>query len=348
VRILVHSRFAPNVGGIETVTWLLSHEWHRRGHDVTVVSDVRCNPGERPQVPFELTYRPRPTQWLRLMSRADLFVQMNVSLKAAWPACFVRRPWVAVHHGFYFPVGAVERDWRERLKLRLARAACLNIAVSRAVERAVAAPCEVIPNPYAESVFQQGNNGRPRSGLIFVGRLVSEKGLDDLLAALVRLREASLAPYLTIVGDGPERGALEKRARDLVLTAQVNFVGTKSAAGVADLLQRHEILVVPSRYEEAFGVVALEGAACGCVVLGSDGGGLPEAVGPAGLTFRRGSIPDLADRLRYLLEHPESREQLRTRAAAHLARHRPALVAQQYLELFKVAMTRSEPASQRG
>ena len=47
-------------------------------------------------------------------------------------------------------------------------------------------------------------------------------------------------------------------------------------------LNRHEIMVVPSRWNELFGVVALEGMACGCAMLVSDGGGLPDAVGYAG------------------------------------------------------------------
>jgi len=95
---------------------------------------------------------------------------------------------------------------------------------------------------------------------------------------------------------------------------------------------------VPSIWEESFGVVALEGAACGCVVLGSHGGGLPEAIGPCGITFRRGDVSDLASKLAYLLRHPEEWVCYRSAAPAHLELHHPARVARRYLEVFERAV----------
>src|SRR5438067_1212976 len=123
MRILIHTRFYPNVGGIETVAGLLVHEWVRAGQDVTVVSDVHCPPQSRQSGPFSVYYRPRVLQWLRLMSRADIFVHMNISLKALWPAWILRRPFVAVHHGCYFVSRKGDRDWKERLKLKYAKRA---------------------------------------------------------------------------------------------------------------------------------------------------------------------------------------------------------------------------------
>ncbi|MGH7888104.1 MAG: glycosyltransferase, partial [Candidatus Binatia bacterium] len=115
---------------------------------------------------------------------------------------------------------------------------------------------------------------------------------------------------------------------------QVAFAGAPSSAEVASLLHQHEILVVPSLWEESFGVVALEGAASGCVVVGSDGGGLPEAIGPTGITFRRGDPFDLTSKLADLLRHRQEWQRYRDAARVHLARHRPAQIAQRYLEVF--------------
>ena len=103
------------------------------------------------------------------------------------------------------------------------------------------------------------------------------------------------------------------------------------------MLRQHNIMVVPSIWEESFGVVALEGAACGCVVLGSDGGGLPEAIGPCGTTFRRGDVSDLGSKLAYLLRHPAEWDRYRAAAPAHLELHRPERVARRYLEVFEHA-----------
>ncbi|MEO6970615.1 MAG: glycosyltransferase, partial [Chthoniobacterales bacterium] len=156
-----------------------------------------------------------------------------------------------------------------------------------------------------------------------------------LLEALVRLRARNLFPRLTLVGPGPERSAMEQLATRLGLADQVTFLGPKRDAELANLLVQHKILVIPSRYDEPFGVVALEGIACGCVTVGSAGGGLPDAIGPCGLTFPNGDIDALALALEKLLRAPEERRRLTAPASEHLAKFQPAVVAETYLGLFR-------------
>ena len=142
-------------------------------------------------------------------------------------------------------------------------------------------------------------------------------------------------PDLTIVGAGPEEQGLRQLAHELGLDRQVTFAGEKSGAPLAELLNRHRMLVVPSRWAEPFGVVALEGIACGCVVIGSENGGLKEAIGPCGLVFPNGNAQALAERLRYLLDHPEIESNLRQPSPPHLARFKPKAVASACLELMQ-------------
>ena len=334
MKILLHSRFYPNIGGIETVAELLTREWHRAGVELTVVSDVNCSTRQRGDYPFPVHYRPHPRQWLSLMHWSELLVHMNISLKALWPWIIVKRPLVAVNHAYYHSDRDGHRDWRERLKLR-AMSWATNIAVSQAVAQQLPEPCVVIKNP-ADTAGFRSSAAEPRlRELAFLGRLVSDKGCDLLLHALDLLVPRGLKPRLTIIGEGPERTALEQLTVLLNLQDQVEFTGAPANAQVARLLTRHEILVVPSVWQESFGVVALEGAAAGCVVLGSDGGGLPEAIGPAGITFRRGDVGDLAEKLEYLLRHCEDWQRYRDAADAHLVQHQPEQVARRYLEVFE-------------
>ena len=334
MRILIHTRFYPRIGGVETVAWLLVHEWHRLGESIKVVSDVRCAATERRDFPFPVYYRPGPIEWLRLMKWADVFVHMNISLKAYWPRLLVRRPFVAVNHAYYYSDSNCNRRWPERLKLRLTKSA-VNIAVSKSVADRMPVPCTVIPNPVDLSIYQT-NNSEPRSkDLVFLGRLVSDKGCDLLIEALRQLVEHRSHPSLTVIGEGPERSKLERLVVSLNLSKHVTFAGAPSSERVAALLREHKIMVVPSRYEESFGVVALEGAASGCLVLGSDGGGLSEAIGPAGMTFRRGDLSDLTLKLAHLLGYADERNA--EAIAAHLALHEPARVARRYLEVFNTA-----------
>lgn len=144
-------------------------------------------------------------------------------------------------------------------------------------------------------------------------------------------------PRLTIAGDGPERANLEKQAAALNLQSQVEFVGAQTSGQLAKLLREHEILVVPSLWREPFGIVALEGIACGCVVVGSAEGGLTEAIGPCGVTFPNGDARALAKAIATLLADPTERDRLRQNAVAHLARFKPRHVAGLYLDAMKKA-----------
>ena len=199
------------------------------------------------------------------------------------------------------------------------------------------APSEVIPNPYDDTAFVEDIHSSRERDLVFVGRLVSDKGVDLLLEALALLRERGLEPALTIVGGGPEESALKARVDELKLAGQVCFAGVRRGADLTAVLNRHRILVVPSRWNEPFGIVALEGMACGCVVVGSEGGGLPEAIGPGGVTFPNGDVAALAERLAMLLTHPEQLAHYQSAGRAHLARHRPDAVATAYLHVLEQA-----------
>src|SRR5262249_45232558 len=159
-----------------------------------------------------------------------------------------------------------------------------NVFASSAIAKEVNAKGEIIHNPYDEIVFQSTEVTLRDTELAFVGRLISDKGADCVLKALASLKKKGMTPKLSIIGNGPESARLEELCSELGLLDQVRFLGAKSQAEVGALLRRHRVLVVPSLWAEPFGVVALEGLACGCIVIGSDRGGLPEAIGSWGLT----------------------------------------------------------------
>jgi glycosyltransferase involved in cell wall biosynthesis len=92
---------------------------------------------------------------------------------------------------------------------------------------------------------------------------------------------------------------------------------------------------VPSRWPEPFGIVALEGIACGCVVVGSSQGGLSEAIGLGGITFENGHCPSLAAALKRLLSDPALEESLRRAGPAHLRHFETSAVTRAYLQLME-------------
>jgi glycogen synthase len=332
VKILLSSYlFHPSVGGIESVSRVLAEKFTAAGNDVHVITQSAGGPV--PGANYKVTRRPSIAQLLSLLRRCDLFFQNNISLRSLIPALILRKPTLVVHQTWLQNMrGGI--GWHNRLKQFLLRRVT-NVAISKAVADRLNAHSFVIGNPYDETVFRVVPNLQRDKNLVFVGRLVSDKGVDLLLQALRLLQDDNLIPDLTIVGSGPEEENLQRLATELGLDRQLTFAGQKSGAGLAEILNRHWILVVPSRWEEPFGIVALEGIACSCVVVGSEKGGLKEAIGPCGLTFENGNIRALADQLKRLLNDLSLQAELRDHAAEHLAKFQSHVIAAAYLRLMR-------------
>ncbi len=332
MKILISSHaFAPSIGGIETVGELLAAEFVRLGHEVTVVTQVAAAGAD--ELPYRVLRQPSLRALVRAIQWSDIFWHNNLSLRTLWPALLLSKPVVITHQGSYIrkPRGI---DLVQRLKHLIVRHTT-SVAGSMAIAACFATNSRLIYNPYDVRNFFAETPGEERTGdLIFLGRLVSEKGVDLLLEALATLRSRGRFPRLTIVGGGPELASLQQLATNLGLGEQVAFSGPKRDAALRSLLHQHKILVVPSRYDEPFGIVALEGIACGCVVVGSNGGGLPEAIGPCGVTFPNGDSRALAEAIARLMEEPSERKHLLEQAPEHLARFHPATIAEAYLTLF--------------
>ena len=334
MRVLMYSpAFYPGIGGLENFAAMVAEGLTELGCQVTVVA-ITSGLGDEARFPYTVVRRPGPLHLLRLVQWCDIFFHHNVSLKGIWPLLFIKRPWVVAHHGWYSRSnGAI--GWRDLLKRRATRFAT-NIAVSMAVaDHLGGVAAAVIPNPYNDALFREIPSISRDRELVFLGRLVSDKGCDLLLESLVMLRQEGLTPHLTIIGTGPEETLLRACVDRLGLERQVSFAGTLAGEELVTRLNHHQLLVTPSRWNEPFGIVALEGIACGCLIVASSGGGLPEAVGPCGLTFSNGDARALADRIADVLRRPERRAVYLAGAPAHLSRHRRAHVARAYHEVLE-------------
>ena len=331
--LLASHRFFPDIGGIETMSDLLARQFMAAGHRVVVTTQTPFD--GRDEYPFRVVRQPSRRHLLRLVRGADVVFHNNIGLQTAWPLLLVRRPWVVAHRTWIARMdGSMDRQ--DHLKKWVSRFAS-NISISQAVADHLGAPSTVIGNPYRDELFFEMPEIERNRDLVFLGRLVSDKGLDLLLKALGDLKPRGLESSLTIIGDGPEEAALRAQAESLKLN-NVEFVGAKRGAALTKLLNRHRIMVVPSLWKEPFGIVALEGIACGCVVVGSEGGGLKDAIGPCGVTFPNGDGDALARALEPLLRDAELLKPYRAAANAHLANHKADVVAQRYLRVINEAV----------
>ena len=330
--------FRPSVGGIETVTALLAQQFQQQGHEVTVVTQTTCDVADAEA--YAVLRRPSAWQLLNAVRHCDVVLHNQISLRLAWPLCLVRRPWVVGHHTWLPRSG--RGAWAGRFKRACLRWA-VNVAVSDAVAADLKLPSQIIPNPYDHELFQC-LPGVPRSRqLVFVGRLVSEKGIPVLLQAMALLRQRGLTPLLSIIGSGPEEAALRQQVQILGLEDQVKFAGRLVGQPLVRALNGHQVVVVPSVCEESFGLVALEAQACGCLPLVADSGGLRQAAGPAGVVFAKGDPVALAGCLTSVLSGSAAAAVASDpRVLQHLLHHKPASVASAYLALLAQTQTQTQ------
>jgi len=331
VKILIYSRaFWPSVGGLETIMQILAEEFTKAGHHVTVVTEISST-GER-ECNYSVLRSPGLGGLVKALRESDVCLSANVSLRGLGPMLIAGRPVVISHHGVYgspnqVSLGTVLKNTVTRFSK--------NICVSRAVQLGIPGGSIVIPNTYDNDTFKEYDDVLRDRDIVFVGRLVSDKGVTDLISALGHLARKGMFPKLTIIGDGPERSVVEKQINELGLSGQIGLAGTKRGRDLAKLVARHRVMAVPSRWAEPFGVAALEGIACGCVVVGTNLGGLPEAIGPCGITVDNGDSEAIARALESLLGNERLRQHYRSGARDHLARHSRSTVSKMYLDVLR-------------
>lgn len=197
-------------------------------------------------------------------------------------------------------------------------AADLVLVNSQAVRRELLAHglpvrrIEVLPNGVDLETFRPASDW-PRDGgyLLFVGRLVAQKGAEILLRAFGAVLRRCPESRLVVVGEGELELYLQRVVRYLGFPDRVRFVGWQTGVALADLYRGAQAVIVPSLYEP-FGIVALEALACGRPVVASRVGGLEEIIshGREGFLIALGDHLELARRLVHLLLDPDLRQRM--------------------------------------
>jgi glycosyltransferase involved in cell wall biosynthesis len=168
------------------------------------------------------------------------------------------------------------------------RVVCCSRFMAEQVNKVLGVPYEkirVIPNGIDPSIFTNLKGveevrsrfaERGERLVLFVGRLVVEKGVLVLLEAIPRVLQRVDAKFV-IAGDGYLRGEVVKRVAESGLGGKVHVTGYLDTDTLRRLFLAADVCVIPSLYEP-FGIVALEAMAAGCPVVASDTGGLSEII----------------------------------------------------------------------
>lgn len=174
--------------------------------------------------------------------------------------------------------------------------------------------------------------------LLYVGRLEYEKGIQDAIAALPRIRRSHPGTTLHIAGEGTQFAWLAGLARTHRVARAVSFLGNLDHTELLGWLHGADAIVLPSRYEP-FGIIALEAAAAGTPLVASTAGGLGEAIvdGVTGLSFEPGDVGGLAAAVRRVLDNADAAQERAVAARERLTvdfdwKHVAETTAQVYLE----------------
>ena len=215
--------------------------------------------------------------------------------------CLSRRAWVAL-----MAQRALWDRWRHVFGLFVANSA----AVERRLREYGIGPTAVIWNGVPRRTARPPLAGPPT--VAYAGRLSREKGVAVLLRAFAATRRAVPGARLLVIGDGPERGELERLARELGVESAVVWTGQLSREAMERELEAAWVQAVPSILEEPFGLAAAEAMMRGTAVVASGHGGLPEIVrhGETGLLATPNDPSSIAAALAALLADRERCESM--------------------------------------
>jgi len=184
-------------------------------------------------------------------------------------------------------------------------------------EKTIVIHCGIDPEFFHPPRHEDAPHASGRMRILCTGTLHEVKGQTYLVEACRRLAERGVQFHCELLGDGPDRNALERQIADAGLTGSVELLGRCTREGVAKRLREVDVFVapsVPSRdgRREGIPVALMEAAASGLPVVASDLSGIPEAItdGEHGYLIAPGDAPGLADALERLAADRELRERL--------------------------------------
>lgn len=257
-------------------------------------------------------------------------------LICALAAVVFRVPHVTtVHGGDIFALRGRLPTFFKKLALRLTGRISVNSSATKeAVERIAHATDRIVRIPIGVSATDSGSDNqtsqlrarfRKKEGplLVYVGRLIEEKGVGDLVTAVATLKNVLPDVTALIVGDGQDRARFEHQAKDLGLEDCVTFTGWVKPDEVPDYLSAADIFVGPSKrsaqgWVEAQGLTFIEAMLAGTPVIATAVGGVVDAVQDekTGLLISEGAPAEIVTAVIRLVRDPALCESLRANAAA--------------------------------
>jgi glycosyltransferase involved in cell wall biosynthesis len=320
------------IGGLERLSELTARQLVDRGHDVVLVTATTDPSAKAGPFPFDVVRQPSLRRLDNLVRRADVIHLNTFSARLVALSLVRRRPlvWQHIDYDTLTPRGICFEYGRPCVFAPLRCYSCLrrDHSVSASV-RSIASlmakraaipfvPAHIINSHYAQKQMQlprprfiafgidterlvppiQRRAGDMR--VLFFARHIPAKGCDVLVRALGRLKKRNVRFRARIGGDGPHRPISQTMAQEVGLGEETAFLGFQSEEQLLRELQEADVVVIPTLQDEIGQLVASEAMSCGCAVVASEIGAIPELLEGVGVLFPPGDDAALARELESL------------------------------------------------
>jgi glycosyltransferase involved in cell wall biosynthesis len=301
VRVLfLTEAFLPHIGGVEVLNAQLLAALVGRGHELTVIACCGGGPADHHGIPVHRVRFRESVERGDVRAMATVLERLAALRRAFRPELVHTSSWgsAGLLHGLT-RAGSAARTLvtlhetmdappppdgpMAKLLATADWVAAISHAVLADLHRffpGTVARSSLIPNALAMPALPPSPPSLDPPRLVALGRVVPEKGFDVAVDAMPAVLARYPAARLTIAGDGSARAALERRAERLSVSRAVELPGWIAPDDVPALIARSSVVVMPSRWREPFGLVALQAAQGGRPIVASRRGGLPEIVVP--------------------------------------------------------------------
>ena len=329
--LMTSERLPPNRGGLSTVAQILISGLVKNGHTLHLATTEIDGPEKIDGV--GVLRLQGPIAWIsyfRTLRTVDVVLQNNISLKTIWLPFLLRKKivvslhiWVESHSG--------RITWREKVKIAVLRRITSVVSPNREMFTRSGIKGEFLANGYDDEIFLETASIENRiDGFICVARLVEDKGVSQLIHAFSNIAELIPSYTLTIIGEGPERNSLEESVQSNNLQNRIFFKGAMNPLEVSRELNQNRFMVVPSLCDEIFGLVTLEGLACGLPTIVTNHKGLLEAQSGFGKVVELGEqfVNQLESQMLEFAKNPSQTQNLMLESASYLeTRNKAAMIA---------------------
>lgn len=221
----------------------------------------------------------------RISSRLRILFEKNIGLN--W----------ANHIDIFTADSPLIKDWHEKFGFKA---------------KITVLPAFVDLEPFFQKNKGNCNTLKDKINLLYVGRLVPEKGIDTLIDALHKIKHNNI--ITNIVGHGPEKEKLIALTEKYEMGKDIIFYPWSDKKTLNDLYHCADIFIHPARWAEPLGLTVIEAMASGLPVIVPEISGSSWAAGNGGLIFKNGNYDDLADKIEKLLEDDKLRKDLAEKA----------------------------------